>query len=190
MRLSVEQYHAMIRNGILGDDDAIELLEGWLVEKMTKDTKHIASTRRIRRRLERLVPDSWLVDSQEPVTTADSEPEPDAMVVRGSESDFDTRKVEARDVGLVVEVSESSLHRDRTQKKRIYAAAGIPIYWIINVVDRQLEVFSNPSPKLDSSDATYMTEAILREGDVASVMLDGKDAGEISVSEMLPPSEQ
>ncbi len=106
MRLSVEQYHAMIRNGIFGDDDAVELLEGWLVEKMTKDTKHIAATRRVRKRLERLVPDGWLVDSHEPLTKSDSEPEPDVMVVRGSEADFDARKVSAEDVGLVVEVGE------------------------------------------------------------------------------------
>src|SRR5438105_9467158 len=82
-RLSVDQYHAMIHAGILTDDDPVELLEGWLVAKMPKNPPHRAVTRLIRQVLERLVPAEWYVDSQEPITTDDSEPEPDVVVVRG-----------------------------------------------------------------------------------------------------------
>src|SRR5205807_4066795 len=76
-RLSVAQYHAMARHGILDEDAPVELLEGWLVQKMTKHRPHSRCTHRTRRALERILPAGWYVDTQEPVTTAESEPEPD-----------------------------------------------------------------------------------------------------------------
>src|SRR6266404_3463044 len=82
-RFSVDQYHTMIRMGILTEDDPVELLEGWLIVKMSKSPKHRVATRLIRQALEHSVPPGWYVDSQEPLTTADSEPEPDVMIVRG-----------------------------------------------------------------------------------------------------------
>lgn len=83
-QLSVEQYHQMIQTGILTEDDPIELLEGWLVPKMPKNPPHRISTALVREALTRLLPVGFFVDSQEPLTTDDSEPEPDAMVVQGS----------------------------------------------------------------------------------------------------------
>jgi hypothetical protein len=81
-RLSVEQYHEMIRTGILTSDDPVELLEGWLIYKTPKSPRHSVSTRVTRRALEGVVPDGWYVDTQEPITLDDSEPEPDVMLVR------------------------------------------------------------------------------------------------------------
>src|SRR5438445_4118523 len=81
--LSVEQYHEMIRAGILTEDDPVELLEGILVVKMAKNPPHSSATRKMRTALERLVPTGWFVDIQEPVTTESSEPEPDLAIVRG-----------------------------------------------------------------------------------------------------------
>ena len=85
-RMGVEQYHAMIEAGILTDDDSVELLEGWLVLKMPKNPPHRATTRLVRAGLERVLPEGWYVDSQEPITLIDSEPEPDVVVVRGDNS--------------------------------------------------------------------------------------------------------
>ncbi|MBM79606.1 MAG: hypothetical protein CMJ78_03305 [Planctomycetaceae bacterium] len=178
--LSVTQYHSLIRHGEL-DDENVELLEGWLVEQMTKDIRHIAATRRVRKRLELLAPSGWLVDTQEPLTTIDSEPEPDAMVVRGCEADFDNRKVNAVDVALVVEVSETSLARDRNQKQRIYAKAEIPVYWIVNVVDAQLEVFTEPDGV-----ASYRNSQVLKPGENVQLVLDDQGIGVIPVVELFP----
>lgn len=86
-RMGVEQYHAMIRSGILIDDDPVELLEGWLVFKSPKNPPHRAATRLICEALESIIPTGWYVDSQEPITLADSEPEPDVAMIRG-----DTRR--------------------------------------------------------------------------------------------------
>ena len=125
-RLSVDQYHALIEYGKLLEDDSIELLEGWLVPKMPKNPPHRLSTRRVRGKLEALIPPGWYVDSQEPITTLESEPEPDDVVVRGHPDDYANRHPGPHDLGLIVEVADASLKRDRTLKKRIYARANIP----------------------------------------------------------------
>ena len=93
---------------------------------------------------EAIAPDGWYVDSQEPITLDDSEPEPDIVVVRGDTRDYLDRHPGARDLSLVVEVADSTLERDRTLKQRLYGRAGIPVYWIVNLVEGQLEVYTQP----------------------------------------------
>src|SRR5215212_4614695 len=111
-RMSVAQYHAMIQAGILTEEDPIEFLEGWLVQRMPKNPAHRMVTLLLRKALDRLIPPGWYVDSQEPITTGDSEPEPDIVIVRGSTTDYPDRHPGARDVGLVVEIAEATLRRD------------------------------------------------------------------------------
>src|SRR5437660_477834 len=81
-RLTVRQYHDMIRLGILTDEHPVELLEGWLVTKMPKNPPHRLTNRRLRDSVERGVPTGWHVNVQEPITLDASEPEPDLSVVR------------------------------------------------------------------------------------------------------------
>jgi len=144
-RLDVEKYHAMIEAGILTDDDPVELLEGWLVFKMPKNPRHRAATKLVREAIQERLPEDWYVDSQEPITIGNSEPEPDVVVVRGDTRQYLDRHPGPADIGLVVEVSDTTLDRDRGVKKHAYARAGIPIYWIVNLVDSQVEVYSQPS---------------------------------------------
>ena len=127
-RLSVAQYHAMIRAGVLTDEEPVELLDGLLVCKISKNPPHIVATELLQRALSRLVPEGWYVSMQNPVTTPSSEPEPDAKVVKGNPRDYLKRKPGPRRVPLALEVADNSLKRDRTVKKRIYAAARIPTY--------------------------------------------------------------
>ena len=143
-RVSVAQYHAMIDSGALTEDNPIELLQGWLVQKMPKKPRHSTITRIIRKLLAELMPQGWYVDSQEPMTTADSEPEPDIMIVRGTVMDYLDRHPGPEDVALVVEVSDATLNRDQTLKKQLYAAAAVPVYWVVNLPDNQVEVYSRP----------------------------------------------
>src|SRR5689334_21534048 len=82
-RLSVEQYHEMIRNGIFKSGDRVELLEGILVPKMTKKPPHTFASQVLIDLLPPMLPPGWFFNSQEPLTTAESEPEPDAALVRG-----------------------------------------------------------------------------------------------------------
>src|SRR5438105_7391720 len=80
-RLSVSQYHNMVQTGVLTEDDPVELLEGWLVQKMPTKPLHRLTTEAIREALEGLLPVGWHVNVQEPITTETSEPEPDVSVV-------------------------------------------------------------------------------------------------------------
>ena len=108
-RLTVQQYHDMIREGILTDDDPVELLDGLLVPKMPRNPPHRIATRKTRQRLEACLPSGWYVDSQEPVTLPTSEPEPDVAVVRGSDAQYSDRHPGPADLGLLVEVADTTL---------------------------------------------------------------------------------
>lgn len=183
-RLTIDQYHAMIKAGILTDGDPIELLEGWLVEKMPKNRPHIRSTRKVRIALEKIVLPGWYVESQDPVTTSDSEPEPDVSVVRGDADDYRDEHPGPTDVGLIVEVSDSTLARNRGIKKRLFARANIPIYWIVNLNDRCIEVYTDPTGPAEKPD--YLHQHIYGETDFVPVILDGKEIGQLEVKAILP----
>jgi Uma2 family endonuclease len=182
-RLTVDQYHDMIRLGILTADDPIELLDGLLVTKMPKKPRHSYVTQYLRDYLARLLVAGWLVDSQEPVTLDASEPEPDVMAVRGQLRDYRDRHPGPQDVGLLVEVADSTLERDRGIKKFIYALAGIPVYWIVNLVDRQVEVYTQPSGPAAMPD--YAQRQDFGLADIVPVIIDGQQIGAIAVQALL-----
>lgn len=183
LRLTVQQYHDMVSRGILEDDNQVEFLEGILVKKMTKNRAHSLATRRLRILLESIVPAGFYVDSQEPTSTSDSEPEPDAMVIRGRPEDYRLHQPEAAQVPLIAEVADSSLQHDRIWKKRIYARAGVPIYWIVNLVQRQVEVFTQPSGEVANPD--YAQCQVFSLAEDFPVVLDGKEVGRIAVKDVL-----
>ncbi len=172
----------MAAAGILGPDDRIELLDGLLVEKMTKKPPHRIATRRTIDALTDLVPPGWYVDAQEPIVTADSEPEPDVVVIVGDTGDYVQTNPAASAVALVVEVSDDSLARDREIKGPIYARAGIPTYWIVNLVDRCVEVYTEPS---DGRDARYGVRVDHTGGGSITVTLGGLVVGAVAVDALL-----
>ncbi len=174
----MEQYHQMIQLGILTDDDPVELLEGWLVYKMPKNPPHRITTKLTRDALDQILPSGWYVDTQEPITLSDSEPEPDVVIVRGATQDYVDRHPTAQDIALVIEVADSTLERDCTFKKRLYARAGIPIYWIINLVDRTIEIYTQP----ENEDYQQQITAV----EQVEVILEGQAIAQLSVSVLLP----
>lgn len=182
-RLSVEQYHEMIRTGILTDDDPVELLEGWLVTKMPKNPPHRLATQLARELIDRLLPPGWYVDAQEPITTASSEPEPDVLVVRGERRQYSDRHPRADEVALVIEVSDTTLQRDRTLKKAIYAREGIPIYWIVNLSEAQIEVYTAPSGPAEQPD--YQQRQDYRLDEQVPLLLDGQQFAHITARDVL-----
>lgn len=182
--LSVDQYHRMIQTGILTEDDPVELLEGRLVTKMPKSPAHRAATRLTQKALERIVPSGWYVDAQEPITTEDSEPEPDVMVVQGDTRQYLNRHPGPQDLALVVEVSDTSLQHDRTAKKRLYAVAAISVYWIVNLLEKQIEVYADPSGPAEFPD--YHQRQDYDPSDTVPVVIEGREVGRLDVREMLP----
>lgn len=187
-RLTIEQYHAMVSAGVLADGDPIELLEGWLVEKVSKNPPHTTATRLIRAALNSLISADYLIDSQEPVTLLagefGSEPEPDVFIARGSIADFASRHPNADELPLLVEVADATLQRDRNAKKRIYARASISIYWIVNLIDQQIEVYTDPSGPVQHPD--YHQRRDYRRGEELPVVIDGKTLATLAVDALLP----
>lgn len=143
-RFTVKQYHRMIQTGVLTENDRVELLEGWIVPKMPHNPPHDGTISLLHRRFSRLLPEDWIIRIQSAITTRESEPEPDLAVVSGPERTYLARHPSPRDVGMLIEVSESTLRDDRRIMGRIYARARIPIYWIVNLIDRQIEVYTIP----------------------------------------------
>jgi Uma2 family endonuclease len=183
-RLSVEQYHEMIRAGILDEDEPVELLEGWLVTKMAKKPPHTVATKLAHDALGQCVPAGWHVRAQEPITTDTSEPEPDLSVPRGDVRIYLDRHPGPKDVGLVAEVADSSLDRDRGWKKRIYARARIPVYWIINLIDDKIEVYTDPTGPARKPD--YRVHKDYGPSDQVPVVIDGKVIARLKVRDLLP----
>jgi Uma2 family endonuclease len=184
-RFTVDEYHRMIQAGILGEDDAVELLEGWIVPKMSKNPPHDTMISIIMMDvLTPRLPGGWHCRGQSAVTTTDSEVEPDIAVVRGLKRDYLARHPGPADMALVVEVADSSLARDRSEKVRIYARAAVPVYWIINLVDRQVEVYTDPTGP--DSGPVYRTRRDYRPGDMVPFVVDGRELGPIPAQELLP----
>jgi Uma2 family endonuclease len=183
-RLSVDQYHAMIQAGILTDDDPVELLEGWLVFKMPKNPAHRATTRLVRTALDNILPAGWYTDSQEPITLPDSEPEPDVVVVRGDTRQYLDHHPGPPDVALVIEVADTTLQRDRTSKKRAYARAGIPVYWIVNLGNEQIEVYTQPLGEAEQADYTQHQD--YERLTMVPVVINDVEVGTLAVEALLP----
>jgi Uma2 family endonuclease len=131
-----------------------------------------------------LLPAGWCLRMQSAITLAGSEPEPDGAIVRGSARSYSCHHPGPSDIGLVIEVAEATLAGDRADKGRIYARAGIACYWIVNLVDRQIEVYTAPSGP--TATPAYGQRQDLRVGDDIALTLDGTVAASIPVRELLP----
>ena len=143
-RWTRHQYARLIDHGLLDEDDPVELLDGLLLVKEPQHSPHRTSVLLAAKALEHAFGEGWFVQSQSPITLDDrSEPEPDVCVVRGSPRDY----VEShpRRPVLVVEVAQSRLRLARGRKAAVYARARITDYWIVNLVDRVLEVHREPA---------------------------------------------
>jgi Uma2 family endonuclease len=185
--LSVEQYLAMARQGILGPEDRVELLEGVLVAKMSKGPPHLDAVYRLFQAFLVAVGPGWVVNKEDPIVAGDSMPEPDLAVLRGPRATYANRLPRAIDAALVVEVSDASLARDRIDKKRIDARAGIPIYWIANLAAGRFEVYSDPTGPVGPGDTPdYRTRLDYASGDQIALVLDGVAIADWPASELLP----
>ena len=179
VRLSVAEYEHLGQAGILAEQDRVELIDGWVVRKMPRDPLHDGTVRRLLRGIQQLLPPAWDVRCQLSLVLDESVPEPDNCVERFDPDDYTLRHPTGADTGLVAEVANSSLAQDRTDKLRIYARAGIPAYWIVNVVDGQIEAYARPA-----GDA-YAQRQDYRPGEAMPLVLDGVHVGDVPVALVL-----
>lgn len=183
-RFSVAEYHDMLRRGIIREQENVELLEGCLVRGEEMNPPHSSTLNLLRRALTPRLPAAWDNRVQDAVTLSDSEPLPDYAVMRYRADAYATRHPGPGDIGLLVEVADSSLADDRVDKQRMYARAGIVEYWIVNIPDRQIEVYTDPDPTAEPP--AYRSRADFRPGDAVPVTLDGAAAGTVAVGDVLP----
>jgi hypothetical protein len=183
MRFTVDDYERMIASGTIAEDDRVELLDGWIVAKMPHNAPHDSSVNRLQRRLMRLLGDEWLVRGQSSARLDTSVPEPDLAVVPGPEERYDTRRPRPVDLQMVAEVADSSLARDRGQKLRMYARNRVRVYWIVNLRERVIEVYTLPR---GGKSPTYRQCDVYAHGQTVPVVVGGRTLGSLSVSELLP----
>src|SRR5947207_2273245 len=144
-RWTRREYARLIAHGFFDEDDPIELLDGLLLIKEPQSSPHRTAVLLVARTLERAFGDGWFVQTQSPIgLDVRSEPEPDVCVVRGSLRDY-THAHPTRPE-LVVEVALSGLAMARGRKASAYARGGIADYWIVNLIDRVLEIHRDPAP--------------------------------------------
>ena len=183
-RFSVSRYQRMIETGILTPDDKVELLENYVVLKMPRNPLHDGTIDLLKATLPAGIPAGWLLRIQQTVVLPDSQPEPDFAIVRGTPRSYLARHPIPTDVGVVIEVADSSLPRDQRDKTRIFARGGIPCYWIVNLVDQRIEVYSQPSGP--SAVPAYQSFQTYQPGDAVPLVLDGITVGTVPAAELLP----
>ena len=146
-RWTLDSYLRAIEAGVFPPEMRAELIDGILVVKdMPIGTPHALATRKLRKLLQRNLGLEAVIGSQEPVILgANSRPEPDAFVARGADDDYAQGDPTAADLLLICEVSNSTFAYDRTTKYKLYASAGVPEYWIVDLKTRRLLVFTEPT---------------------------------------------
>jgi Uma2 family endonuclease len=143
-RLSRVEYDKLIERGIFRPGEPIELIGGQLMVAEPQGAAHYTAIRKTARALEAAFGPGWEVRTQGPIGLDDeSEPEPDVAVVPGGPEDY--RRAHPSRPVLIVEVAESSLGSDRGRKGSLYARAGLPDYWVLNLQDSVLEVYREPA---------------------------------------------
>jgi Uma2 family endonuclease len=179
-RINVREYERIVAAGAL-DDDRLELIDGYMVKKMPKNPPHSWSTKVLLKALERLLSPGWTWRLEQPVRIPEyNEPEPDVAIVRGNDDDYKHRTPVPADVALLVEVSETTLDRDQGEKLAAYALGNIPVYWIVNLVDGHVEVYSGPGP------TGYLSRQDFSPGEFVPAVIDGHEIGRIAVADILP----
>jgi Uma2 family endonuclease len=178
-RITVDEYEQLADAGVL-KDRRVELINGWFVRKTTTKPPQVVAVDAAREAIASVLPKGWSLREEIPVRIPDfDEPEPDDSVIRGSRQDYRTRHPGPGDIEFLIEVSDTSLSWARGEKLSAYARAGVPTYWIVNLVDRQLEICSDPTPN------GYQDQVVLGPDDQAGVVIDRAKMGAIAVADLL-----
>lgn len=176
---TVSEVERMLEAGILHDGEPVELLEGELFLTSPQRPEHAAITEIVGRLLEGAMGGGFHARRHSPLLAGpDSLPEPDIAIARGEPRDFLHQHPTGADVVLVIEIALTSHALDR-RKAAIYARAGVPEYWLLDLAGRTLDVRTNPGPEA----ADYAEQQVLREGDTVTL----PHGGEIPVAALLPP---
>jgi Uma2 family endonuclease len=178
------EYDRLIDKGVFRPDERLELLAGHLVVREPHGGSHILAVERLNEVLRAAFGPEWRVRVQLPIALDDeSEPEPDVSVAAGRP--LEATEAKPSRLALVVEVSESSLSLDRENKGSLYARARMPEYWIVNLVDRVLEIYRDPRPDASASYGwAYRSVQRLHAGEHVSPL--AAPTAHVPISDILP----
>lgn len=178
---TVEEYHQIAAAGIFHPEERVELIAGKIIRMIAKGTAHSSAVGRIYKLLENCLGQQVWIRTEQPVVLDDfSEPEPDVALVRIDPLDYADHHPTPSEVYLIIEVADSSLKYDRETKGKAYAKSGIADYWVLDVNERQLHVFREPTQE------GYQSEVIFSQEASVSPLQFSEDA--IALQDMLPPA--
>ncbi len=176
----------MIAEGIIPDDEDVELFDGVLY-KMTKGELHNCIVGLIGDAIRPLISEGYHVREEKSARKdEDSLPEPDVAVCRGKRTDYVPDPPPLDRLALVVEVDHHSYQADHVDKLAAYAGAGIPIYWIVDAVNQTVEVCSRPMSLAEGP--TYGERVTFREGEALEVVIDDQPRSQVYVGDLFPPA--
>jgi Uma2 family endonuclease len=182
-RLTVQQFSRMIDANVF-DEDRVELLGG-ILYPMTINLPHAFVVTRLSELLRPLLPVEWSLWEEKPVPLDRYwRPQPDLSVLKSPSNAFARRWPRPSDIASLVEVSDTTYSRDAGIKLPRYAHVRIPLYWIVHLEQRRVEVYSDPYGRLGK--AGYRRVEFYPEDVVLPVVLDGRDLGRIAVKDLLP----
>jgi Uma2 family endonuclease len=162
-RFNVKEYYRMAETGVLPPDARVELLNGEIIDMSPIGPFHGGLVKRLGRFFNLKAKGRWIVSSQDPLHIDDhSEPEPDVMLLKPAPDDYTSRHPQPNDVFLLIEVSDTTLDYDHSEKLPVYGRAGVAEVWIVNLNDATIEVYREPHF------TGYGTKTILRAGSQAA----------------------
>lgn len=180
-RCSVDEFFGLVDRGLLHPDDRVELLEGVVVAMASENPWHATGVRLVSSTLQRAVGERAFVDQQHCLVLGGlSVPQPDVAVLPGRLLDYATQH--PKSALLVVEIADSTIVQDRLTKAGIYAAAGIPEYWIVSRRDDLVIVSTQPNP----AERRYTVARLFPRGE--SITLAALPDVSVAVDDLLPPA--
>jgi Uma2 family endonuclease len=183
-RLSVKHFLQMVEAGIVKEDEPVELLGGLIFEKSVKRARHNFGVGSLAEHLRDIVSPGWIVREEKSLDLDPfSRPEPDIVVARGSHDIYCHHDPTAKDLALIIEVADSSYMKDRGWKWNLYAAAKVPVYIILNIHDRHMELYRKPFGRGET--ARYRETEVFDESSFLPVVIEGKELGRIAIREVM-----
>jgi Uma2 family endonuclease len=175
-RFSAEQYNRFTAIGAFTTDDRMELLDGFLVSKEKHSPLAATVLGLLEDEARKLLQENWIKRVQHPIyLTGDNVPEPDLAIVKGPIRRYAKHHPYPSDIALLGEVAETTLDQDRGIKPEMYARDRIPEYWIINLVDNVVEVYTQPKGGRTPS----YRQMVSRSWFIVPLRIAGKELGEI-----------
>jgi Uma2 family endonuclease len=180
---SVDEFYRLLESEFFPREARVGLWDGRIYEKMAKTQAHAVAAMKANNTLTRILPPGWTLSGENPLTVGPRRaPLPDLIVLRGDPDDYIDRRPGGADVGLVVEFSLTSLKADTGPKLAAYASAGIPAYWVLNLVDGVVHVYSDPVP----AESRFASAVTVKRGESFPFTLGGVPVGPIAASDLLP----